>query len=53
MLKDHPPEVVPNLQKLSPDSLQIDGGTQPRGRLDEEVCRALRRGDEGPPLGLQ
>jgi hypothetical protein len=37
MPKDHLPEVGPNLQKLSPDRLHMDGGTQPRGRLDDDV----------------
>ena len=37
MPKDHLPEVGPNLQKLPPDHLYTDGGTQPRGRLDDDV----------------
>ena len=37
MPKDHLPEVGPNLQKLPPDRLHMDGGTQPRGRLDDDV----------------
>jgi hypothetical protein len=31
------PEVGPNLRKLSPDRLYTEGGTQPRGRLDDDV----------------
>lgn len=37
MPKDHLPEVGPNLQKLRPELLYTDGGTQPRGRLDDAV----------------
>jgi hypothetical protein len=37
MPKDHLPEVGPNLQKLPLDRLYMDGGTQPRDRLDDAV----------------
>jgi hypothetical protein len=48
------PEPFPTLKDLPLDSIRMDGGTQPRVRIDEEIVREyaerMRAGDHFPPV---
>lgn len=52
--KTKPPEPFPTLKDLPLDALRLDGGTQPRARIDPETVREyaerMKAGDHFPPV---
>jgi hypothetical protein len=47
---------MPKIEKLFPENIRLDGGTQPRVKIDQAVCKdygeQMKAGDAFPPIDI-
>src|SRR3990172_2809657 len=47
---------MPTIEKLFPEDIRLDGGTQPRAKIDQAVCddygERMKAGEKFPPVDV-